>query len=158
MRKRVVGATLLVAIGIGVWLSSLFKGLGPGGEGTGVGHSDNVSVSLKSSHSAVESRTTPASADADGVSQSAGTVPTVLIDGHQFLLQQGAGGEESFRPAELDEIVRLATQAQPGDDGVRIHVKRRQSARATAETALYEALQRARIEPHAIHEQKAFVE
>ena len=42
MKKRVGGAVILVAIGIGIWLNSLFNGIGPGGEGTNVGLSKDV--------------------------------------------------------------------------------------------------------------------
>lgn len=158
MRKRVAGAGILVAIGIGMWLSSLFKGLGPGGEGEGIGRSETVSVNTDTSEVSVDTATERTPTNAGRESLVEGVVPTVLIDGRQFLLQGGAGGEENFRPTDIEEIVRLARQAQPGEDGIRVSIKRRRSSRVLAETELKDALSRAGIQQAEILELPGFVE
>jgi len=158
MRKRVAGAGILVAIGIGMWLNSLFKGLGPGGEGEGVGRSENVSVNADSSHVSIDSSADHTAASGGRQSPDSRSAPTVLIDGRRYLLQVGTGSEESFRPAELDEIVRLAKEAQPGEDGIRLTIKRRRSSRVLAESELQDALSSAGIEQSEILDHPGFVE
>jgi hypothetical protein len=156
MRKRVVGAGLLVAIGIGIWLSSLFKGLGPGGTDSGWGLTDKQYTSLDSGQS--EGSVDAQPVDAQRESANTRTAPTVLIDGHDYLLQLGAGADEGFKPVELSEIVRLAQRAQPDANGIRVHIKRRETSRAAAEIALANALDRAGVQPQEIQQYQAFVE
>ena len=155
MKKRVGGAIVLVAVGIGIWLNSLFTGIGPGGEGTNVGLSPDLAVNVETSEKPMEST---ASDQPSNVSIPAGSVPTILIDDRQYLLQLGDSIEESFQPIEISEVVRLAKEAQPGQDGIRLHIKRRETSRASAESALTDALREAGVPDNAIQMHAGFVE
>jgi hypothetical protein len=159
MRKRVVGAGLLVAIGIGIWLSSLFKGLGPGGSGTGFGLTDKQYTSVGSGQSDGSLPvSTSSTRDAAPESPDTRKRPTVLIDGHSYLLQLGTDAEEGFKPVELSEIVRLAQRAEPDANGIRVHIKRRANSRTSAEIDLVNALDEAGVQPQEIQQYGAFVE
>jgi hypothetical protein len=156
MRKRVVGAGLLVAIGIGIWLSSLFKGLGPGGTDSGFGLTDRQYTSVDSGQSDGSLHVSTGDASTESSEERKG--PTILIDGHNYLLQLGTDAEEGFKPVEVSEIVQLAQRAQPDANGIRVHIKRRENARASAEIALTNALDRAGVQPQEIQHYQSFVE
>ncbi|MCA9076917.1 MAG: hypothetical protein KDA93_17965 [Planctomycetaceae bacterium] len=159
MKKRVGGAIILVAVGIGIWLNSLFTGIGPGGDDSGVGRNDEVNVSLENAE--VPTNVNPTDSTSDTSAEAtipAGAVPTILIDDRQYLLQVGSGAEENFQPIALDQVVSLAQAAQPGEDGIRLHIKRRETSRASTESALTDALRQAGVSDNAVQHHAGFVE
>lgn len=157
MKKRVAGAVILVAIGVGIWLSNLFKGIGPGGEGTEVALSPDTLASVDTSqgNGAGGANADTSNADATQV------VPTVLIDEREFFLESPAedgASERQLIPMDVTEIAALARNAAPNADGIRIQVKRRRSSRPSAETALAEALHAAGLSDEQILHHTGFVD
>lgn len=159
MKKRVGGAIVLVAVGIGIWLNSLFTGIGPGGDNSGVGRNDEVNVSLDNADTSANITSTDSTSETSvEATIPIGAVPTILIDDRQYLLQVESGAEENFQPIGLDEIVRLTQAAQPGEDGIRLHIKRRETSRASTESALTDALRRAGVSDNAVQHHAGFVQ
>ncbi len=154
MRKRVGGAIILVAVGIGIWLNSLFTGIGPGGDDSNVGRNEEFNVSVQNNE-ILPSATTEQPGE---INIPAGSVPIVLIDDRQYLLQSGEGAEETFQPVTLAEVVRLTQAAQPGEDGIQLHIKRRETSRASTESALSDALRQAGVPDNAVQQHAGFVE
>lgn len=148
---------MLVAIAIGIWLSSLFKGLGPGGSDTGVGTDTEVSVNVDASHSTGSASTSDELSDVGMVESD--SIPTVLIeDRHYLLAVETDDGDVEYLPSSLEQIVELAARTTPDEDGLQIHIKRRRSSRAATETALDEALANAGVEEAAIRRHRDFVD
>ncbi len=165
MRKRVAGATILVAVGIGIWLSNLFNGLGPGGAGTNIGMNPETMVSLDSG--TIAGGTGNAGSHAE--EPAAPAIPTVVIDERDFYLEQSAGDETKLIPTDAAQkaqliptdvrhIVTLVQQTEPNSDGIRIQIKRRRSSRPSAETALDNALHQAGITEEQILRHSGFVD
>lgn len=154
MKKRVAGGVVLVAIGIGIWLSNLFTGIGPGGAGTNVGANPDVAVSLQQSESAGGGTTSEVSATG-GVPDGR---PVVVIDGQEYFLESRADGATDYIPTTLDQIVEMATSAEPDADGIIVQIKRRGSSRQSAETALDTALREAGVTPEQIQRHAGLLE
>jgi hypothetical protein len=77
----------------------------------------------------------------------------VLIDGRQYLVERPADGGLEYQPVPLDEVIKLAQAASGDEDGIRVRINRRGTARATAEIALREKLLAAGLSPESIREQ-----
>ncbi len=154
MRKRVAGAAILVAVGIGIWLSNLFNGLGPGGAGTNIGMNPDTQVSLDGA--TISGGTGDAGTGSHEGRATAPAIPTVVIDEREFYLEQSGGGEtmliptdaaqeDRLIPTDVEHITVLVRKTKPNDDGIRVQIKRRRSSRPSAETALNNALHQAGI-------------
>ena len=155
MKKRVAGGVVLVAIGIGIWLSNLFNGIGPGGAGTDVGMNPDLAVSLDSSDSTGGASETPTD---DTAAAGIAGLPVVLIDGQEYFLEQRTGATTKYVPATLDEIVKLVKSTEPDEDGLRVQIKRRGSSRHSAESALDAALHEAGVSEEQIQRHTGFVD
>jgi hypothetical protein len=142
MRKRVAGGVVLVAIGIGIWLSNLFTGIGPGGAGSNIGLSPDINATLENSESTTGD-TSLTSVEGTAAGSSAPERPIVLIDAQEYFLEQRTADGPEYVPTSLQEIARLAQQAEPDADGIRVQIKRRGSSRHSAEAALDAALREA---------------
>ena len=155
MKKRVAGGVVLVAIGIGIWLSNLFNGLGPGGAGTNVGMNPDtlVSVNLDASTAAEAAQESETEAGVVGSGR-----PVVVIDDLEYFLEQRTGENVEYVPVALERIVALAQGAEPDADGIRVQIKRRGSSRQSAETALDAALSSAGVTEQQIQRHAGFVE
>lgn len=155
MKKRVAGGVVLVAIGVGIWLSNLFNGIGPGGDGSNVGLSPDVSVSLENASPATgEVSDEPA----EGTPMSATERPVVVIDAQEYFLEQRQGETTAYVPVSLEQIVEQAKTATPDADGIRVQIKRRGSSRHSAESALDTSLHNAGITDEQIQRHTGFVE
>ncbi len=151
MKKRVTGGVILVAIGLGIWLSSLFNGLGPGGEGEGFGETSRVAVNVDDAELRSETANVALLVDE--------AVPTVLISERNYLLLvDEPKGSAAEKPVTLAEIVRLAKDATPDADGIRIQIKRAGSSRAGTEAELDAALSAAGIPETSIRRHPQFVD
>jgi hypothetical protein len=154
--RRAAGAGVLVAIGIGIWLSNLFKGWGPGGSAEGLGRDENVLVSVEG---ADQDSGSTADSPAAGTSGGPGTsAPVVLIDNRDYLLQSGSGDTTAYTPTTVEDIIRLALAFEPGEDGIRLQLQRRRTARASTEAALTAALRAAGVADSAVQWQSGFVD
>jgi hypothetical protein len=158
MRKRVAGGVVLVAIGIGIWLSNLFTGIGPGGAGSNIGLSPDINVALDNSESTTGSETSLTSMEAEGSGSSAPQRPIVVIDAQEYFLEQRTADGPEYVPTSLDEIIRLAQQAEPDADGIRVQIKRRGSSRHSAEAALDAALRQAGLSEEQIQRHGGIVD
>ncbi|HUG91163.1 MAG TPA: hypothetical protein VML55_10030 [Planctomycetaceae bacterium] len=146
MRKRTAaGGIVVVAAVVGLWLSGLFKGFGPGGTGEGDGdgpaeHRAEVPTSLQTRDD-----------DNPPLSSDPAQVVEVLIDGEQYSVRRAIAGGAAWRPADLDEIARLAESASGDAQGVRVRVRRRSTALPSAEQQLEEALLQAGLAGTEVH-------
>jgi hypothetical protein len=157
MRKRVAGGVVLVAIGIGIWLSNLFTGIGPGGAGSNIGLSPDISVTLENSESTTGD-TSHTSLEGETAGSSAPERPIVVIDAQEYFLENRTADGSEYVPTSLGAIVEMAQQAQPDADGIRVQIKRRGSSRHSAEAALDAALREAGLRDEQIQRHAGFVE
>lgn len=157
MRKRVAGGVVLVAIGIGIWLSNLFTGIGPGGSGSNIGLSPDINATLENDESTAGD-TSLTSIESETSGSAAAQRPIVVIDAQEYFLEKRTADGPEYVPASLDEIVRLAQQAEPDADGIRVQIKRRGSSRHSAEAALDAALRQAGLSEEQIQRHGGFVE
>jgi hypothetical protein len=162
MKKRTIATALIAGgVAVGVYVSGWLPKLGNGELGLGGGapapqeqHAAEPSppAAAAKPQSPAESVDAPHESGA-GPREFRPDVLHVLIDGRQYLVRKPADGGEEYQPATLDEVVELA-QATPGDeDGIRVRINRRGSARATAEIALRDRFTAAGLPPESIREQ-----
>lgn len=74
----------------------------------------------------------------------------VLIEERSYLIKSAAQGKDAYRPAEIEEIIGLAKQATGDEDGIRIRVYRKGSARVVPESQLKAALKNAGVSAESI--------
>ncbi|MCA9014746.1 MAG: hypothetical protein KDA77_05370 [Planctomycetaceae bacterium] len=67
----------------------------------------------------------------------------ILIENRSYRIKSAAQSQDRYRPAEIDEIIRLAKQTSGDEDGIRIRVYRKGSARVTPESQLKDELKKA---------------
>lgn len=157
MRKRVAGGVVLVAIGIGIWLSNLFTGIGPGGAGSNIGLSPDINATLEKGESTAGD-TSLTSLEGETSGSTAPERPIVVIDAQEYFLEQRTADGSEYVPTSLEEIVKIAQQAEPDADGIRVQVKRRGSSRHSAEAALDAALREAGLSEEQIQRHAGFVD
>lgn len=153
MRRRLtVGGVIAAALGAVIaYLAGGFPGLGTGGSGLRMNSSSNQSIQRPPEEKPVsqpEETPTPDSLDRDAVLQNG--VLHVLIEGRQYAVKQAADGTAEYRSVELNQLVDLAKKAPGDEDGIRVRISRRESARATAERRLEDELIEAGLSPESI--------
>jgi|GEM_PF-1526483 len=74
----------------------------------------------------------------------------ILIDNRSYLVKASSQPQDQYRPAEIGEIVQQAKQASGDEDGIRIRVYRKGSARVIPESLLKDELKKAGFAPHMI--------
>ena len=82
----------------------------------------------------------------------------VLIDGWQYSVREKIHGRLEYRPASLDQIVKLAEKMKGDEDGIRVRISRRGTSRATAEMALQDRLSTAGVSQESIRQEEGFVQ
>jgi hypothetical protein len=171
IRKTSRAATGGAALFVAFMAVMLFRhGLGTGGSGTsGTNPADSPqpAVAMGPQSPTGPQSTTPAkdvapkrldpSLTSDEKHAIAGNVLTILIDEHDFLIQIMGGDSPVYRPAELPRVITLAALTQGDANGIRVHIKRRENARASAEEKLKLELAHSRIPSGAIHMAEEFV-
>ena len=146
MRKRTVGGGIVVVAAlVGVWLSGLFKGFGPGGTGEGEGDGP------AEYRAAVPTSTEAEDADDTSPLSEPARVVEVLIDGETYSVRRSIAGGAEWHPADRDEIVRLADAASGDSQGVRVRIRRRSTSLPSAEQELEEALLQAGLSSTELH-------
>jgi hypothetical protein len=129
-------------------------GLGSGGDGI-LGKPDVSSVSVqagdgsiksKSDNDAEDAGTKPKRTDAEPVDD----VLTILVDGRQYSVWRKTRKGNGYFPAELEELIPLALNAQPNDEGLRVRIQRSTTARVTAWQKLQSELVQAGVPAEAI--------
>lgn len=144
MGRKVLGASVLGALGLGIFLGQYLPKLGlfPGGSGIGLGESA-PSAASQNTESKPAGSTALAAPPAADQSRPAGAAPiTVRVDGHDFVLVDAAGKSQA---ATLEEIVKAIQTAEPNDRGLRVRIEPTPESRAKSESDLKEALRAAGI-------------
>jgi hypothetical protein len=144
MGRKVLGASVLGALGLGIFLGQYLPKLAlfPGGSGIGLGE-PAPPTSIKTTQTNPSESTALASNEEPEKPRPDGTAPiTVRIDGHDFVLVDAAGKSQ---PATLEEIVKAIQTAEPNERGLRVRIAPTPEARAKSESDLKEALRAAGI-------------
>ena len=144
MGRKVLGASVLGALGLGIFLGQYLPKLGlfPGGSGIGLGEPAQPTAIKNTEANTPESTALAATPNAEQPHPD-GTAPiTVRIDGHDFVLIDAAGQPQA---ATLEEIVKAIQTAQPTERGLRVRITPTPEARAKSESDLKEALRAAGI-------------
>lgn len=157
MKKRVAGGVVLVAIGIGIWLSNLFNGLGPGGAGTNIGLSPQINATLDNEES-TSGETSLTSIEDTSAAAGVHERPVVVIDAQEYFLEKRTPDGTQYVATPLEQIVEMARQAEPDADGIRVQIKRRGSSRQSAEAALDAALREAGLGEEQIQRHAGFID
>lgn len=140
--RNLLGGALAVGVICGIWLGDFLPGLGTGGGiGVGVG-----STGIMGTPSGID-QAAEFNVGQEHVDKTAGKSLRVVVKDWNFFVR--TGGDDT--PILLDDLVkRVATL--PGDaDGIRLRVYRTESARATAEHRLQDALKAANVSESAIY-------
>ena len=143
-KRNFLGAALLAGIGLGVYLEKLNFGWGDGNQfgiantGTGDGNDTQVSVAP-----------VDVIKEADELPIAVPDVVRVLIDERQYYLRSEIGGGQDLLIA-LPKLIDIVSQAPGDEDGLRVRVYRRSTARASAEEKLKTAFAEAGINDAAI--------
>ncbi len=160
-RKRtILGGTLAMGLIAGIWLSGKLPhmgsgfGLGSGGDGIlGKPVASNVSVqagngSIKSNtaEDADDHHSKPKRTDAEPLDD----VLTILVEDRHYAVWRKTRKGNGYFPAELDELVQLALDAKPSDEGLRVRILRSTTARVTAWQKLQSELVQAGVPAEAI--------
>lgn len=161
-RKRtIVGGVLAVGLIVGIWLSGKLPHLGSGlGLGSG---GDALFLGADTGEVAVPSSDRRLPADSDRSADSSVTkgghlqadpplddVLTILVDGRHYAVWRSSPNANGYFPAELDELVQLALEAKPNEEGLRVRILRSESARVTAWQKLQTELVQAGVPAEAI--------
>lgn len=157
MRKRAFAGITVV---LGIVMATLFNS-GLPGFGTRNGSADeNEAASEAVVSTETESVSEPSQeaeetkqADADQESQQEPQpkpelkVLDILVDGHNYQVSIRGKGYTTF---PLNRIIEVASATTGNEDGIRVRILRRDSARVVAWSRLYEALENAGISKDAI--------
>lgn len=146
-KRNFLGAALLAGIGLGVYLGKLNFGWG-GGNQFGIG-SIGTETQVSVAPAAGNTRPLEATKEKEELPIAVPDVVRILIDDRQYYLRSENGGDQGV-PISLPNLIRLVEQAPGDEDGLRVRVYRRVTARAATEEALKTALADAGINEAAI--------
>ena len=163
-RKRtILGGVLAVGIAAGLYLGAKLPhmgsgfGLGQGGDGV-IGQPDisEVSVTADVTGKSASQSNDPNKADAASDNDH-GPAPkrteadpldevlTILVEDRHYAVWKKTRKGNGYFPVDVSEIVDLAKNSQPNDDGIRVRILRTRSARVTAWQPLQAELVKAGI-------------
>ncbi len=154
MKKRyILGAALIAGAIIGQYLPNFWKGFG-GGSTIGVGIGDPTSGDVSSKTGTQPAETpgeqpdTPKTAAPGSTPDSTNTaaVIKVVIDEKSYFVRSAAGD----RPVTIPEIIALVQAATGDADGIRVRIYQKGTSRPSAEIALNEAFEQAKISNTAV--------
>lgn len=164
MNSKTVGAGLGIAVLVGIFLSGylpkfgggLGLGLGGGGGGDGTAPQAAPIATGPEAPAAPEKVAEKPAEEPEKVAEVVETtrVVHVLVDGREYFVEQFRDDKPHWQPASLTEITALAAAATGDEDGIRVRISRKGSARATAEMALSEALLKAGLPEEAIRREE----
>lgn len=168
MKKRTVAGGLIVGgVLLGTWLSGWFPDFGTGhklnlGEHEGSDGDSSAQVSLTSdSHPAAVDPQRPIEPEF-ALETTTAPEPTdvlrIVIADRNYYLRSGAGDETRDHRIELADLVEKARQVKGDEDGVKVRVYRKASARATAELALQQELHKAGLTDEQIQQHEGLVD
>lgn len=160
MKRTVKTGAGVLAVGVILgailmkFLPNLNFGLG-GGAGSGtqvVGPSGEGTAPEVNSPAAVDSPTAdiPEPGDPPRPRSASGDVVHIMVDERDFLYEAAGGAVPTYQPIALEKLVEMARIAKGNEDGVRVSISRRGSARAKAEIELRDRLLEAGLSEEAI--------
>ena len=144
-KRNILGVVLIAGIWLGAYLGKWGLGLG---DGFGLGKGGNVGLPTDSGSSTENGEQTIVGMD-QGESP---TLPRstkfvkVLIDDREFLLVDGA----KETPITLPKLMELVQQVPGDDDGIRLRIYEKATARMSTEESLKEAIEREKIPDTAV--------
>lgn len=142
LRNLLVGA-LAIGVICGIWLGDFLPGLGLGGGGFGVGVGPNGILGISSGTNA----DAEFNVGAEHPDKSNGKSLRVVVKDWNYFVRS-TGGDQ---PIGLEDLVDRVKEL-PGDaDGIQLRVYRTESARATAEQRLQDALKAANVAESAVY-------
>ena len=160
-RKRtILGGTLAMGLIAGIWLSDKLPhmgsgfGLGSGGDGL-LGKPAVSKVSVQAGDGSIKSDTAE-DADEQGLkpkrtdAEPLDDVLTILVEDRHYAVWRKTRKGNGYFLAELDELVQLALDAKPSDEGLRVRILRSTTARVTAWQKLQSELVQAGVPAEAI--------
>lgn len=146
---RGLGVIVAIAIAIGIWLGGLFKNIG---FDTGTGGGTVTPLVSSDSQTSLKDSPQPSSEESEDSDKPnvVGTqeVVVVIIDDRSYFLRADIGVTETR--VSLDALIELVKNAQGNEDEIRLRVFRRNSARASTENALKQALSDSQIPSAAV--------
>ena len=147
-KRNVLGAALVAGVIVGMYLPDFWNGFG-GGSITGVGLGDPKS----GTHGELADDSKGKPADTEKPAEPDITLPVnvppvikVLIDDRSYFIRSAVGD----RKVEIAEVIALAKAAAGDADGIRVRVYRKGSSRPSAENALQDAFNEAKINDNAV--------
>lgn len=164
-RKRtILGGTLATGLIAGGWLALWISGnlphmgsgigLGTGGDNV-IGKTDTSKVAVQATEGSLKSGTAkdtdehgpkPKRADEEPLDD----VLTILVEDRHYAVWRKTRKGNGYFPAELNELVQLALDAMPNDEGLRVRIIRSKTARVTAWQKLQSELVQAGVPAEAI--------
>ena len=156
VRKRTIaGSILVVGVLIGSFLSGLIPGFGVGGNQDGNEantRGDETLATLANLDTRTEILPTAATT---GVSKD---VLDVRVEDRSYSLRRVVDGKDVYEPATLDQIIELARATKGNDQGIRVRINRRPSARVVAWMTLQQELIKAGLSEHSVQLQEGLVD
>ena len=155
-RGKVVGAGVVGAMAIGLYLGTQMDGLGTGGDGK------TLSVSTAGGEEVAEAdRPEGATVVEEVPAKPAGTagppeMVVVRISDGTYLIRGGTADE--FQTVDLDEAVRRVSEATGSPEGLKVRIERTATARAGDQDALMTGLTEAGIDAAEIQTTTGFVD
>ena len=154
-KRNVLGAALVAGAVVGMYLPDFWKGFGGGSTvGVGIGDSTNGTgaspsdTDSKTEETSVEkpdaAKPTPPG-NAPGQTNVASVIK-VVIDEKSYFVRSEAGD----RPVTIPEIIALVQAATGDADGIRVRIYQKGTSRPSAEIALNEAFEQAKISNTAV--------
>ena len=140
--RNLLGGALVIGVISGIWLGDMLPGLGTGG-GVGIGVGNTGIMGTPTG----QEKNAEFNVGKEHVDKSTGKSLRVIIEDWNYLVR--SNGKDV--PITLDELVQQVTKLKGDADGVRLRVYRTESARATAEHKLQEALKAAHVPDAAVY-------
>jgi hypothetical protein len=139
-KRNFLGAALLAGVGLGVYLGKFNFGWGGGNQlGIGSGGAETQVTTAAGNIKPLEP-----TKEKEELPISVPDVVRILIDERQYYLRSDNSGDQDV-PIELPKLMRLIEQAPGDNDGLRLRVYLKATARASAEENLKTALKEAGI-------------
>lgn len=147
-KRNILGAALIAGIIVGQYLPNFWNGFG-GGSTIGVGLGDPKSGTNADPTDDATDKPTDTSKPAEEDIKLPVNVPPVIkvvIDDRSYFIRSPEGD----RPVEIAEVIALAKAAAGDADGIRVRVYRKGTSRPSAENALQDAFNEAKISDTAV--------
>lgn len=145
-KRNILGVVLIAGIWLGAYLGKWGLGLG---DGLGLGPGSHASIPSGTNNPSSESENAqpfePEKEKSVALPESTKFVK-VMIDDRNYLLVNGTKEE----PISLPKLMELVNQAPGDEDGIRLRIYEKSTARMSAEEGLKEAIEKEKIPETAV--------